>query len=136
MAPCPWPFVSLRVCGYVRSQASACGQAWQIRGQISRCACCNAAYLGLALGNASPTLGLGGMGITGELRWALESLLDYSVFMRLGFNLGSRRCGAAVFAAPSDASPTAGRLPRSAAPVPGRLRSPPYPAGLGLETIV
>ena len=35
---------------------------------------------------------------------------------------------------PSDASPTARRLPRTASPVTGRLRSPPYPAAAPAST--
>src|SRR6266566_4847761 len=35
---------------------------------------------------------------------------------------------------PSDASPTARRLPRTAPPVTGRLRSPPYPAAAPAST--
>jgi hypothetical protein len=47
---------------------------------------------------------------------------------------GSRRYGAAASPRPSDASPTARRLPRTAAPVTGRLRSPPYPAAAPAST--
>jgi hypothetical protein len=47
---------------------------------------------------------------------------------RPGFTPGSRRCGRQLSPRPSDASPTARRLPRTAPPVTGRLRSPPYPA--------
>jgi len=99
--------------------AGAWSRSWFIRLMIS----CwwsrssgSAAYLGLALGNASPTLGLEGKGITGELRWALESLLDYSVFMGLGFNLGSRRCGAAVFAASFGRKPYGAATPALGGP--------------------
>jgi hypothetical protein len=67
-------------CDRMRQYAARCGK---YAAKIRRCACCNAACSGLALGNASPTLGLEGKGITGERGWALKSLLDYSVFMVL-----------------------------------------------------
>jgi hypothetical protein len=53
---------------------------------------------------------------------------------RPGFTQGSRRRGAAASPRPSDASPTARRLPRTAPPVTGRLRSPPYPAAATAST--
>jgi hypothetical protein len=54
---------------------------------------------------------------------------------RPGFNRGTRRCGAAAIAAPFWAEAhQARRLPRSAAPVTGRLRSPPYPAAAPAST--
>ena len=51
-----------------------------------------------------------------------------------GVHPGTRRCGAAASPRPSDASPTARRLPRTAPPVTGRLRSPPYPAAAPAST--
>jgi hypothetical protein len=59
---------------------------------------------------------------------------EYALGVEPGFNLGSHRCGAAVSPRPSDASPTARRLPRTAPPVTGRLRSPPYPAAAPTST--
>jgi hypothetical protein len=47
---------------------------------------------------------------------------------RPGFARGLAVAGRQLSPRPSDASPTARRLPRAAPPVTGRLRSPPYPA--------
>ena len=72
--------------------------------------------LRLGAGQRLADLGPGGQGHHWELRWALESLLDYSVFMGLGFNLGSRRCGASVFAASFGRKPYGAATPALGGP--------------------
>jgi hypothetical protein len=53
---------------------------------------------------------------------------------RPGFTRVSPLCGRQLSPRPSDASPTARRLPRTAPPVTGRLRSRPYPAAAPAST--
>jgi hypothetical protein len=53
---------------------------------------------------------------------------------RPGFTRGTRRCGRQLSPRPSDGSPTARRLPRTAAPATRRQQSPPYPAAAPAST--